>query len=82
MTPFHDDSTTNLQDHNTMSETKIKLWVYIEGRNSAFSVSISPRSTIDDLCKQIYDEHVAKFIVECGSAELTPTKVRYIMTSK
>ena len=63
-----------------MTEPVIKLWVYIEGLKSPFSVSIEPQSTIHDLKQKIYDEE-AKFIVECGPSELTLTKVRYIMTS-
>jgi hypothetical protein len=58
-------------------------WCYciLKVANATFlsSVSISPRRTIDDLKKQIYEQHV-EFTVRCSSpSDLTLTKVRYIM---
>jgi hypothetical protein len=79
---LHDTSTTNSQAL-TFSNPMAVLWCYVEGEHNIFSVSISPddtSSTIDALKKQIYDEQV-KFIVACGSARLTLTKVCYIMIS-
>ena len=59
-----------------MTEQLIILWCYIEGQPNCFrvSVSISPSCIVDELVKQIYDQHV-KFIVECSYASLTLTKV-------
>ena len=53
------------------------LWVYIKGQDSIFSTSIPPQYSIHALRKQIYDEQV-KFIIKCGSTQLTLTKVCFI----
>ena len=76
---FHDDSTTNLQDPNLMTEP-IKLWVYAEGR--AFPVSIFSHEKIHDLKKEIFNEGASGTFVGCDPIDLTLTKVRYIMTPK
>jgi len=54
-----------------------KLWCYIEGERTTFSVTISPDCTVDDLKKQIHNVES----LECGPRRLTLTKVRYIMIS-
>ncbi|KAF8490351.1 hypothetical protein F5888DRAFT_1129431 [Russula emetica] len=52
-----------------------ELWCYIQGERDYFRVSISPNHTINDLKKQIYDEQLVQFIVQCSPSDLTLTKV-------
>ena len=54
--------------------TEQQLWCYIEGQRNHFRIFISPRCDVEELTKQIYDQHV-KFIVECSYTSLTLTKV-------
>ena len=60
--------------------TEQQLWCYIEGQRTYVKVFISPREIVEELMKQIYDQH-AKFIVECSYTSLILTKVCYIMIS-
>jgi hypothetical protein len=60
--------------------TEQQLCCYIEGQRNHFRIFISPRCDVEELTKQINDQHV-KFIVECSHTSLTLTKVCYIMIS-
>jgi Crinkler effector protein N-terminal domain len=57
-----------------------ELWCYIEGKRDYFGVTISPKSTIDNLKTEIYNKYV-QFIVQCSRSDLLLMKVHYIMIS-
>ena len=64
-----------------MTEPVIELWVYAEGRDSVFGVSISDRSDVDDLRREIFNRAPTAF-VGCDDVNIKLVKVRYIMTPK
>jgi len=75
--PTHRQLTTGIPCD--MANTS-KLWFYIHGRPNVSSVSISLNETIDDLKKKIHTASPNSF-AKCDAAELTLTKVRFIMVS-
>ncbi len=63
-----------------MADQQIELWCYVERR--VFNVSTLYNGTVEDLQEQIYnDDKILPYFTRrrVGSAELTLTKVRYIM---